>query len=97
MLKCKICGSNFEVRIKNHYISRGNERTGLVSVLAGNESQLWDTFDCPECGCQVLAQSRNRRCSEYYDESIDEEIIIQKEDAAKVDGSAFDPAGMVDG
>lgn len=63
MLKCNICGLETSPTKAQHYISRGNERTGLVTVLCEDESQLWDTFDCEWCGCQILAQRRNRAVS----------------------------------
>ena len=63
MLKCNICGLETNPTKAQHYISRGNERTGLVTVLCEDESQLWDTFDCEWCGCQILAQRRNRAVS----------------------------------
>ena len=63
MLKCNICGLETSPTKAQHYISRGNEVTGIVTVLCEYESQLWDTFDCEWCGCQILAQRRNRAVS----------------------------------
>lgn len=61
MLKCKICGREFEASKKDHYVSRSNGKTGLMSSF-GNEDEctLYDTFDCPICGCQMVMQERNR-------------------------------------
>lgn len=63
MLKCNICGLETSPTKAQHYISRGNENTGLAAALSCDESQLWDTFDCEWCGCQILAQKRNRALS----------------------------------
>ena len=63
MLKCNICGLETSPTKAQHYISRGNEKTGLAAALSCDESQLWDTFDCEWCGCQILAQKRNRALS----------------------------------
>lgn len=76
MLKCNICGLETSPTKAKHYISRGNERTGLVTALYEDESQLWDTFDCEWCGCQILAQKRNRALSGdivFDEEEPDEE------------------------
>ena len=63
MLKCNICGLETSPTKAQHYISRGNEKTGLAAALSCDESHLWDTFDCEWCGCQILAQKRNRALS----------------------------------
>lgn len=68
MLKCKICGKEFEANIVGHYVSRDCEKTGIVEALSGNEARLFDTFDCPHCGCQVVVQERKR---EYYELEVD--------------------------
>lgn len=66
MLKCKVCGCEFEASKKDHYVSRSNGKTGLMSSF-GNEDEctLYDTFDCPRCGCQMVmkqrVQSRKKR------------------------------------
>ena len=78
MLKCKICGKEFEANIERHYISSDNDVKGLSSVIRKEEVTLYDTFDCPSCGCQVIAQERKRsiikndehedECDEGYQE-----------------------------
>mgnify|MGYP006886437719 CR=1 FL=1 len=42
----------------------------LVWQVAAEES-LYDTFDCPMCGCQVIAKERKRDCIPFI--STDEE------------------------
>ena len=77
MLKCNICGHSTIPNKDLHYISRGNEKTGLAAALSCNESQLWDTFDCEWCGCQILAQKRNRAVSDDF--VFDEDNVKEDE------------------
>lgn len=61
MLKCKICGCEFDAVKEKHYISRNNVKIGLTAAFGSNpECVLYDTFDCPTCGCQIIAQERKR-------------------------------------
>lgn len=77
MLKCNICGNSMMPKKDLHYISRGNEKTGLAAALSCDESQLWDTFDCEWCGCQILAQKRNRAVSDDF--VFDEDNVKEDE------------------
>lgn len=60
MLKCEICGCEFNALIEKHYISRDEGKTGLAAISGGSEAVEYDTFDCPQCGCQHVAQKRKR-------------------------------------
>lgn len=61
MLECKVCGCKFNAVAENHYIARDNEKTGLATAFGPtNEEGLYDAFDCPMCGCQVIAKERKR-------------------------------------
>lgn len=60
MLTCKICGCQFNATKDNHYISREPIGSGLVQALSSTECKMYDTFDCIQCGCQVIAQERRR-------------------------------------
>lgn len=72
MLKCKICGTEFPVIKEKHYISRDNGKTGLSSAFGSNdEEKIYDSFDCPMCGCQVVAQDRKRTYGILNKESKD--------------------------
>lgn len=65
MLKCKICDCNFHAINKKHYVSRENGRIGFKNIIeGGQEVTLYDTYDCPACGCQVIAQERKRKYNE---------------------------------
>lgn len=63
MLKCKICGTEFPPVKDKHYVARENEIVGgLSQSLNGKaEKKIYDCFDCPMCGCQVIAQERKKR------------------------------------
>lgn len=63
MLKCKICGTEFPAIKDKHYTTRDNGvNGGLSQSLNGKrEENLYDCFDCPNCGCQVIAQERKRK------------------------------------
>ena len=61
MLKCKICGKEFEANLDRHYVARDNGKTGIAVAISNYEEKLYDAFDCPACGCQVVAQERKRQ------------------------------------
>lgn len=70
-IKCKICECEFNPIIEKHYISRDDGKTGLITAFQSNsEEKLYDTFDCPACGCQAIAQERKRT---YVPCALDEE------------------------
>lgn len=75
MLECKICGTKFNAIVERHYIARDNGKTGLVAALSSNdEDRLYDAFDCPACGCQIIAKERKRSYIPYIpDEDAEDE------------------------
>lgn len=61
MLECKVCGCKFNAIIERHYIARDNGKSGLATAFGSNpEEKLYDAFDCPSCGSQVVTQERKR-------------------------------------
>lgn len=65
MLKCKICGTEFPAIKERHYIARDNGKTGLSATFSSNdEEKIYDSFDCPMCGCQVVVKERKRNFKE---------------------------------
>lgn len=62
MYKCKVCNKEFELQKEGHYIARDIGKTGLSALAGGSEEELYDTFDCPHCGCQNIMQKRKRSC-----------------------------------
>lgn len=58
-VECKICGHVFELTNKLHYIAR--EKTEIFLISSNKmEPTLYDAFDCPNCGCQYIANERKR-------------------------------------
>lgn len=72
MLECKICGCKFNAIIEKHYIARDDGKTGLaVAFCSTNEETLYDAFDCPMCGSQIIAKERKREYVPYKNETED--------------------------
>lgn len=65
MLKCKICECEFVPVIDKHYVAKDNGESGLSTMFKSVEGNLYDTFDCPACGCQIIAQERKRNYVEH--------------------------------
>lgn len=58
-ITCKVCGNVFELTEGRHYIAR--EKTELCLIGSNKmETTLYDAFDCPNCGCQYIANERKR-------------------------------------
>lgn len=72
MLECEVCGTKFNAIAEKHYIARDTEKIGLVASFGVTEGNLYDAFDCPMCGSQILAKMRKR--SYYILPITDEEI-----------------------
>ena len=51
---CRICGYEFKGTKESHYISRDDSETGIATLAKKQEPKLYDTFDCPICGCQEV-------------------------------------------
>ena len=60
MTICKICGKEFPLIKEEHYTSKEAGKTGLAAITGGPAPIIWDSFDCPHCGCQNNMQQRNR-------------------------------------
>lgn len=72
-MKCKVCGCEFTPVIDRHYVSRDKGESGLSTIVRNTEGDLYDTFDCPACGCQIIAQERKRGYYPYVPEEGDED------------------------
>jgi rubredoxin len=82
MIKCKVCGHEFQPVLKNHYVSRDCDESGVVTVFKSNEVKLYDSFDCPACGCQSIPQERKRvfiSCIEVAKEVEEDEACEEAE------------------
>lgn len=61
MIKCKVCEYEFAPIVDEHYVSRDDSVSGLAAAIRSPEGKHYDTFDCPNCGCQVIVQERKRQ------------------------------------
>lgn len=79
---CRICGCEFPITSQTHYIATDNETVGLASAFGSKkEVDIYDAFDCPNCGCQMIIQRRKRAWESYtYVEDN-----RQPEDASNID------------
>lgn len=80
MLKCKVCGTEFPAIEERHYIARDNSRTGAVVVISKDEEKIYDSYDCPMCGSQVIAQERKRKFEHEYNCNFDDDVETEGED-----------------
>ena len=60
MHKCTVCSRVFELRKENRYIAEAKKTTSLLMLATGTDSVLYDTVDCPYCGCQQILHARER-------------------------------------
>lgn len=86
--KCAVCGERFPLVVDKHYVSRDDGQVGVVAMFkALPEDQLYDTFDCPHCGCQNVVQKRKRAICESIlleetvetDEQVEGQLEIEEE------------------
>lgn len=56
MVKCSICGEQVELRKENRY--EVLIKASALQKYFGIKDQLYEAFDCPNCGCQMLMQER---------------------------------------
>ena len=54
-MKCNVCGKLFIPKNQNRYLTA--EPTTLANSLNGGGA-VYDTFDCPRCGCQHRVATR---------------------------------------
>lgn len=61
MLKCVVCGTEFPAIEEMHYIARDNKEIGLsVQIGSTKEEKIYDAYDCPMYGSQIIAKERKR-------------------------------------
>lgn len=61
MLKCVVCGTEFPAIEEMHYIARDNKEIGLSAQIGSTkEEKIYDAYDCPMCGSQIIAKERKR-------------------------------------
>ena len=59
-MKCKVCGTEFEPKKEDKYVVKIVKRTSFVTA----DIEMYDAFDCPQCGCQQLAGLRHMEVEE---------------------------------
>ena len=59
-MKCNICGKIFIPKNQNRYLTA--EPTTLANSFNGGGA-VYDTFDCPRCGCQHRVSIRYSECN----------------------------------
>lgn len=64
-LTCDVCGVEFKPNSSLHYISRDREGVTLSLFSKATEPAMYDSFDCPYCGCQAYTKIRKRRYLGY--------------------------------
>lgn len=59
-LTCSVCGTEFIAQKKDHYVSVTDNAGSGFSRLAGSAKPetYYDSFDCPQCGCQLRVNTR---------------------------------------
>lgn len=61
LLECKVCGAKFPALRERRYTVRDETATGLAAAVGKtSEEKMYDAFDCPTCGCQLVVQERKR-------------------------------------
>ena len=53
-MKCNVCGHEFTPKKEDRYVATKTE----CRLIGGIATTMHDCFDCPECGCQIVAQER---------------------------------------
>lgn len=56
MIKCNVCGEQVELRKENRY--EVLIKASTLQKSFGIKDRLYEAFDCPNCGCQMLMQER---------------------------------------
>lgn len=66
-IMCKICGCEFIPQKQDIYLSRQAGESGIARTFSTHEPTLYESMDCPICGCQTLLGIRQQR-NECQDE-----------------------------
>ena len=55
-LVCKVCGHEFAPEKKNRYVAK--------RPIPYQTTEYYDCYDCPVCGCQIVAKERFKAVDE---------------------------------
>ena len=91
-LKCKICGAESPPIKERHYISRDLTKTGLAAAFGSfDEPAMFDSYDCPCCGSQVIAQPHKRQFNPKSEEVTDEDLLADMSNETIAEHLGLDP------
>lgn len=88
MVQCLCCGSVFSPTKEMRYTARDTKPARQALFTQLGEPKEYDAFDCPQCGCQIIAGERLRPVDEAVfalgdiDEVHDHERKEDDEDAS---------------
>ena len=81
-MKCIVCGNDVILDLEHHKVVRDNTTVGLASNFGSKEEpQLYDAFDCPTCGCQIIIGERKREVAEVHFIDTEEDIEDNDEES----------------
>lgn len=66
-MKCKVCGKRFRPTKEKIYLAKG--RTSLADVFKAPAPTM-ECFDCPKCGCQIMANIREEKVIKERSEDV---------------------------
>lgn len=66
-MKCTVCGKRFKPKKENKYIV-AKKTIGIAEMIVGGGEKL-ECFDCPRCGCQIVAGTRLEKIIELTEKS----------------------------
>lgn len=69
-MKCCYCKRRFSLKSQNRYLSA--EATSLSNAFNGGGA-MYDSFDCPHCGCQHRIAQRYSKVEENPEIDTDED------------------------
>ena len=71
MLKCKVCGKKFIPRKDKKYEIKRRSENMMMDMF--NRPVIYECFDCPRCGCQLVVNVRETETILEIKESEDKE------------------------
>lgn len=75
MKKCKVCGKPLRLRKDDLYVVEKKDNTLLGAFTT--QTQYFEAFDCPKCGCQNIVGVREVR-------------VVETQRRGKLFGTSFD-------
>ena len=94
---CETCGRGFALIAEERYTVRTVEKTGLAGAFSGEESDLYDAFDCPHCGCQNVVNKRLRELGPEDADGCEDCPTCGREECGCYEGERTSEEGGSDG